>query len=239
MLYVFDGGKDGFLTTLAKSFLDDDAVISSKRIQLSIGEGQVCVETNFDLAKRIENRLISFDGDCLHDLDILLRCGEEDNEQVAYRYFKKLAAEKSPIGKRLADPDVFRAVEYMKKVGFEIHRFHGFIRFMETASGALYAPFSPDNDICDLLLPHFRARLPQFAFVLHDVKRQKAAVYDGKTSFVAPLKQADVLLSGDEAARQKLWKDYYAAVNIPSRERFAQMRGYMPKRYWKFLPEHP
>ena len=32
-------------------------------------------------------------------------------------------------------------------------------------------------------------------------------------------------------------KKYYAAVNIPSRERLAQMRGYMPARYWKFLPE--
>lgn len=239
MLYIFNGTKEGFLTTLAKSFQDDDAVVSSKRVQLFIEGGQVCVETDFPLAKRIENRLLSFDRDCMCDLDILLRNGEEDNEQVAYRYFKKLATVKVPIGKRLADPDVFHAVEYMKKVRFEIHRFHGFIRFMETASGALYAPFSPDNDICDLLLPHFRARLPQFAFVLHDVKRQKAAVYDGKLSFVAPLAQADVLLSADEVAWQTLWKDYYAAVNIPSRERFEQMRGYMPKRYWKFLTEHP
>ncbi len=239
MLYVFDGSAEGFLTAFVKGFLDGDAEVSSKQVQMRIGRGQVCVETDFLLAERVKNRLLSFDGACLHDLDTLLRSGEADNEQVAFLYFKKLATEKTVIRNRLADLDVFRAVEYMKKVGFEIHRFHGFIRFMETASGALYAPFSPDNDICDLLLPHFKARLPQFAFVLHDIKRKKAAVYDGKNSFASPLSQADILLSGDEIAWQTLWKDYYAAVNIPSRERFEQMRSYMPKRYWKFLTEHP
>jgi probable DNA metabolism protein len=72
---------------------------------------------------------------------------------------------------------------------------------------------------------------------LHDVKRNKAAVYDGKNVFLAPLTEADVLLSANEERWQALWKWYYAAVNIPSRERLRQMRGFMPKRYWKFLPE--
>ena len=108
---------------------------------------------------------------------------------------------------------------------------------METASGALYAPCSPDNDIVDLLARHFRARLPQFSFVLNDVGRKKAAVYDGKNIFVAPLHHADVVLSADETEWKKLWQRYYVAVNIPSRERLKQMRGSMPVRYWKFLPE--
>ncbi len=237
MLYLFDGSKEGFLTALTLAFSDEDAFLTSKRAQLRIGEGQVCVETDFNLAKRVEHRLLSFDRGCLSELDLLLRCGRENNEQVAFRYFRLLAKEKSPIRKRLADLEVFTATEYIRKVTFEIHRLHGFIRFMETNSGALYAPFSPDNDIVDLLLPHFRARLPQFAFVLHDVKRQKAAVYDGKSSFLAPLSQADVLLATDEEGWQGLWRKYYQAVDIPSRWRVKQMRGYMPARYWSFLTE--
>ncbi len=237
MIYLFDGTKKGFLTALVKAFQDGEALLTSKRVQLTIGQGQVCVETDFPLAERTENRLLSFDRDCMRDLDTLLRSGMEDNEQIAFRYFRKLAQEKRPVGKRLADEEVFRAVEYIKKVGWEIHKFHGFIRFMETASGALYAPFSPDNDICDLLAPHFQARLPQYPFVLHDVARKKAAVYDGNTLFVAPLERAEVLLSASEQGWKKLWKRYYAAVNIPCRERLKQMRGYMPKRYWKYLPE--
>ena len=178
-----------------------------------------------------------FDCRCLDDLDILLRCGEEDNEQVAFAYFHFLAQNKRPVRNMLAVPAVYRAVEYIKKVKLEIHHFHGFIRFTECASGALYAPFEPDHDICDLLVPHFRARLPAYPFVLHDVKRKKACVYDGANVFFAPLDKAEIMLSANETDWQNLWKKYYSAVNIPARERLKQMRNFMPVRYWKHLPE--
>jgi len=237
MLYQFDGTKEGFLTAFTMAYTDEDALLSSKTVRMRIGDRQVCVETDFRIAEKAENRLLSFDRNCMDDLDFLLRSGMENNEQIAFLYFRFLAKCKRPVGKRLAEQDVFHAVECIKRVGFEIHRFHGFIRFMETASGALYAPFSPDNDICDLLAPYFKRRFPDFPFVIHDVKRKKAAVYDGKAIFLAPLDEAQVLISSDEQAWQALWKDYYAAVNIPSRERLKQMKGYLPTRYWKFLPE--
>ena len=237
MLYQFDGTIDGFLTTLTKAFFDENAVITSKQRQLRLGEALSIVYTDEHIAQKTADRLLAFDRHALDDLDILLRCGEEENEQTAFAYFRLLAKIKAPIGKRLAEPVVFKAIENIKKVRYEIHRFHGFVRFMETESGALYAPIEPDNDICDLLAPHFKARFPQFPFVLHDVARQKATVYDGKNTFNAYLPQADVLLSANEHAWQELWKNYYHAVNIPSRERLNQMRNYMPVRYWKYMPE--
>ena len=237
MLYQFDGTINGFLTTLAKAFCDEDAVITSKQKQLRLGEALSIVSTNERIAQKTAERLLSFDRHSLEDLDILLRCSEEDNEQTAFAYFRLLANIKVPIGKRLAEPVVFKAMENIKKVRYEIHRFHGFVRFMETESGALYTPIEPDNDICDLLAPHFRARLPHFPFVIHDVRRQKATVYDGKNTFNAYLSQADVLLCANEHTWQELWKGYYDAVNIPSRERLKQMRNYMPTRYWKYMPE--
>lgn len=237
MMYFFDGTKYGFLTAFLAAFSDVDARVYSGNGQLALGESPVFVKTDEDKAKRAENRFLSFDRDCMRDLDTLLRSGNPEKGQIAFAYFRLLAQIKRPIGKRLAEPAVFAAVECIKKVGFEIHRFHGFIRFIETASGALYAPCSPDNDIVDLLANHFRVRLPQFPFVLHDVTRKKAAVYDGKNTFIAPLPQANLILSANETEWKTLWQKYYAAVNIPSRERLKQMRGYMPARYWKFLPE--
>jgi len=237
MLYIFDGTQNGFLTAFVRAFADENAVLSSKQEQLLLGQEPVFVDANPHTAEKAANRLLSFDRRSLSDLDTLLRSGMHNNEQIAFRYFRLLANAKCPIGKRLAEPDVFAAVECIKKVGWEIHKLHGFVRFMEAESGALYAPISPDNDICDLLLPHFRARLPEYPFVLHDVTRAKAAVYDGKNTFVAPLPHADVLLSANEQGWQSLWKEYYKAVNIPSRERLKQMRAYMPIRYWKHMPE--
>lgn len=240
MTYFYDGTKEGFLTAFLAAFSDNEARLFCgfcSSAQLALGENPISVQTDEEKAKKAENRLLSFDRDCMYDLDTLLRSGMENKAQIAFEYFRFLAKTKRPVGKMLAEPAVYAAVECIKKVGHEIHKMHGFIRFMETESGALYAPFSPDNDIVDRLVPHFRARLPQYPFVLHDVKRKKAAVYDGKNVFIAPLGSANVLISANEEDWKKLWQKYYVAVNIPSRERKKQMRGYMPVRYWKFLPE--
>lgn len=237
MIYFFDGSTNGFLTAFLTGYHDERARVTSKKTQLTIGDEPYYIKTDDKLAERAKARLLYFDPECMHDLDLLLRSGDSDNEQTAYLYFKTLAKSGKPVRNMLSIPAVFSAVEKMRRVGLEVHRLHGFIRFMETASGALYAPFSPDNDICDLLLPHFRARLPKYPFVLHDITRKKCAVYDGKNSFVAPLDKAEVLLSANEREWQALFTRYFHAVNIPSRERLAQQRNYLPMRYRKFMVE--
>ncbi len=237
MIYFYDGTKEAFLTALLLAFPDEEAVLSSGNRQLTLGAETVFVRTDRERAARAEARLLALDKDCMHDLDLLLRSGMPDRDAVALAYFKLIAARGGPVRKMLAEDAVIAAQECMRRVSFEVHRFHGFVRFLESASGALYAPISPDNDICDLLVPHFRARLPQYPFVIHDVKRKKAAVYDGDHAFLAPLERAEIVLSASEDDWQKLWRKYYQSVNIPSRERLKQMRGYMPVRYWKFMPE--
>ncbi len=237
MTYFYDGGKQGFLTALALSFRDKDAVLTAGNAQLSLGQQTVFVSGDPARAAAVEKRLLSFDKHCMKDLDLLLRSGDEGKDGVAFAYFRLLAQEKRPVRDTLALPAALAAAVRMRRVGTELHRMRGFLRFMESASGALYAPCSPDNDLVDLLLPHFRARLPRYPFVIHDVKRKKAAVYDGAHAFNAPLAQAEVLLSADEQAWQELWRKYYKIVNIPERERLKQMRGYLPVRYRKFMNE--
>ena len=237
MIYFFDGTIDGFLTAFVCAFHDENARLAHEKTQLLLGQEPIHVQTDTAKAARARARLLSFDTHVMRDISYLLRSGESDSAQTAFAYVRRLAQAKRPVREALAFDDVFDAVQRIKRVGLEIHRFHGFIRFTESANGVLYAPFSPDHDICDLLVPHFRARLGKTPFVLHDIKRKKAAVYDGERYAVLSLANADVFLSDDEQAWQALWKTYYAAVNIPSRERTKQMRGYMPVRYHNFLTE--
>lgn len=237
MTYFYDGSKNAFLTAFLLAYSDEEAMLTSTSTQLAIGSKTVFVRTDPARAKKAEQRLLKIDNGSIDDLITILRSGDDDRDMVAFNYLRFLTKEGRPVRNMLAVDCVIAAVECMRRVGYEVHRFHGFLRFMESASGALYAPISPDNDICDLLVPHFRARLPQFPFVIHDVGRKKAAVYDGEHTFIAPLDRAEIALSADEEHWQALWRDYYASVNIPSRERLKQMRGYMPVRYWKFMPE--
>lgn len=237
MIYLYDGTREGFLTAFTKAYEDAGAKLATDTVQLPLGENAVTVETDGALSEKVKARLLSFDKRCIHDLDFILRSGDPDKTETAFGYFKLLAAKKRSVRGMLHEEAVRRADDCIRRVGLEIHRMHGFLRFLETESGALYAAFSPDHDIADLLVPHFRARLSSFPFVIHDVKRKKAAVWDGASRFIAPLDKADVIISADEYAWQNLWKRYYESVNIPSRERLKQMHGYLPVRYMKFMPE--
>ena len=239
MTYFFDGSKEAFLTAFLLAYCDERAIVTAGSCQLALGQECVFVRADEETARRCEARLLSFDKGCMRDLGLLLRSGEAGRGQTAYRYLKLIASRKAPVRGDLTEDAVVAANECMRRVSFELHRFKGFVRFMESASGALYAPISPDHDICDLLLPHFRGRIPSIPFVLHDVRRCKAAVWDGAHAFTAPLTKAEIVLSADEEGWQALWRQYYASVNIPSRKRLRQMKGYMPVRYWKFMPEMP
>ena len=74
-------------------------------------------------------------------------------------------------------------------------------------------------------------------FVIHDVRRKIAALYDGEQIILTSVDSAEIYLSEYEKYFEDLWKQYYKSVNIVSRPHEKQMKGYMPVRYWKFLPE--
>ena len=216
MIWFFDGSKQAFLTAFVYAYRDEDAVLSAGNSQLMLGQKSCFVRADAQKARRAEERLKTIDPACMKELDLLLRSGENNRGQIAFAYFRLIAARQRPVRGMLAEDAVTDAAECIRRVTTELHRFKGFVRFMESASGALYAPIAPDHDICDLLVPHFARRMPHIPFVLHDVRRAKAAVWDGKHAFTAPLAQAEIALSADEA-----------------------MKGYMPVRYWKFMPEDP
>lgn len=54
---------------------------------------------------------------------------------------------------------------------------------------------------------------------------------------MAEVGEAEVYLSEYERSFEALWKKYYTSVNVKERPHEKQMKGYMPVRYWKFLPE--
>ena len=234
MIYLTDGTRDGLLTAFLAAWGDEEALLLPKD-ERPLGP---CVEVVPDpqKAQRALCRFQELDGGCVREMDRLLRCRDE-GIQTAFRYLLLIAKRGGPVRGMLSHPDVLKAEQALRRVSHEIDRMKGFVRFSESASGALYAPLSPDNDIVDLLARHFSKRLPESPFVLHDVKRKKAAVWDGEHLFLAPLQQAEVMLSADEEGWQKLWKTYFSAVNIPSRERIRQQNGYLPKRYRKFMTE--
>ena len=111
------------------------------------------------------------------------------------------------------------------------------IKFDVLKNGLLYAEYAPDNDITDLLAPHFIKRI-NLPFVICDVKRSRFAAWNGKelALFDADI-PTNVLRSQFEKNVNDLWRGYFKATNVKERPHPKQQDGYLPRRYRKFMSE--
>ena len=237
-IYICDGSPESFFTAVFDGYKDDNCVITSENdLQISLDSNFISVEPDFEKVKRVTDGILKYDKDAIDDILISLRSCDSKKEQIAFGYIKTIFKMKMPVKDAFNLPEVVNFNDLLNRVTYEVHKLKGFLRFMESESGAFYAPYSPDNDITDLLMPHFVARFNAQKFVIHDVKRKIAGLYNGSDWIMCPLDQPEIVISDTEKSFESLWKKYYSSVNIESRPHEKQMKGYMPVRYWKFLPE--
>lgn len=236
--YLVDGSEDCFYTAVFDGYNDKGCAITSRRdLQLGLDTAVKEITADEQKAKRVKKKICEYDSAATNDISLALRSCADNKEQTAFEYIRLLIKHRRPVRTMLNIPAVFDMDNMRSRVTGELHNMKGFLRFMENDKGVLYAPYSPDNDITDLLAPHFAERLKNQKFVIHDIKRKKAALYDGNEIVVCYADGADVYLSEYEQAFEELWRLYYKSVNITERPHDRQMKGYMPVRYWKFLPE--
>jgi len=237
-IYLISDYYDGFYTAVFEGFKKADCVITSdKNVQFSMTDRLIPIKADEGKAERVRKKISSYDGHSLKFIDRILRSDKEAKENVALDYIRALMEYKRPIGDMYAEKRVFLANDCVRKVGWEIDKMYGLLRFKVCAGGILYAPYEPDCDITELIANHFVKRLPKERFIIHDVRRKKAFIYNNGECAIAPLDKAEIYLSDDEEKFINLWKEYYASANIAMRPHEKQMKGYMPIRYWKYLPE--
>lgn len=237
-IYICEPSAASFFTAVFDAVRDKEcAITSNSNVQLALDCEVVNVGEDEEKCGRVIGGLSRYDAEAVGDVCFVLRSGDGGKEQTAFEYIKRLIERKAPIRKAFQLPEVIEFNELYRKVTGEAHQMKGFLRFMESAGGVLYAPYSPDNDITELIMPHFAARFANQRFVIHDLKRKIAGMYDGHRWLLGHAGEAEIYLSEYERAFETLWKKYYRSVNIAERPHEKQMRGYMPARYWKYLPE--
>jgi len=237
-IYQTNGSAEAFFTAVFDAYNDRFAYLtSSQALQTQLDDVFISVVPSDEKSSRVVKKLRSIDKNSLYEIDFILRTPAADREQTAFQYIRLLVKNRTPVREMLTLPEVRRMRELVDKVGAERHLLSGFLRFQETENGIFYAPCTPDNEVVDLLMPHFAARFKTASFVIHDVSRKIAGIYNGKEWFVTPVSDAEITLSENEDAFVRLWKKYYHTVYIPSRKNTRLMKGYMPVRYWRFMPE--
>lgn len=240
MDYLYDGTFEGLLTCIYHSYYENHAqgIYHQDNYQFSMLNDSKIINTDTELSAKvyeaINNKISPL---ALKQVYHVYLSNHPRKEDLILKYLQ--------IGFRLGKiisgyhthPDVLPVHSVSRKVSMETHRFYGLTRFRDTGR-FLYASLEPDHNILVFLADHFADRLARENFVLHDKRRNIAAVYDKKewylTDFMFPF---DFSTNETESFYQDLWTRYFSHISIESRINLRLQNQFVPKRYRKHIIE--
>lgn len=178
------------------------------------------------------------------------RFGESALQKLFYAYlserpevasevvrFVHYAKEQPKAIHHLDHPLVWPIHQWSQAVSREAHRLIGLLRFEQLSSGIYYAKFEPTYAVLPVVSPHFVSRLNDQSWVIHDIKRKKAAFYNTQHCLYDDLAPMSVEISALEQTIQQQWCQYYDSISIKARHSDRRRMQFMPKKYWKNLTE--
>lgn len=252
MNYLYDGTFEGFLTCVYEHYYSEKAhnICREEDFQETLLAESAVVVTDPKKSDRVYNAIISkISTNDLIRIYKTLGSIVKDREMKCLRYLQMGFKIGSKIQLLHGNPVVHDVEEANRKVGFEIHRMHGLIRFSVVKPAGslkpdseqqeiLYTAIEPDNDIIEFLVHHFRDRYRNNPFIIHDKKRGKAVIYGKGEWYITDFDHNDLLeYTGDEIEYQRLWKLYFNTIGIKERINPRCQKNFMPVRYWKNLTE--
>jgi probable DNA metabolism protein len=135
--------------------------------------------------------------------------------------------------------DTLTVLNTAGKVQIEIHRLMGLLRFSENKDGEYIARCEPDHFVLPCLKDFFTARFGDTPWAIIDEKRglvlRQKLQEQAKINFFEMFAENCAANTRDEW--EELWKHYHKTINNEDRKNPSLQRQFMPKRYWKHLPE--
>ena len=244
-ILLYDGSFEGLLTCIYDSFYSKESItgiyaVSDFYSPLLLGNNIVEVETDESKFSKVKTAIINkIDPFALKKIYLVYLSNYSEKGMLIFNYLKKAFKLGKDTHLFLNINEIRLVDEINKRVNLESHRFKGFVRFNYINNKFLYASIEPDNDILELIIKHFTKRFSNELLIIHDVSREKAAVYNGKSYEIMPMNLEDYdTLSKYDDEYSELWKIYFKSTTINERRNLKLQSRMMPKRYWKHICEH-
>ena len=240
-VYVYDGSFEGLLTVFHGLFRDKAQPLAIHR-RGAVAQGFLAetVEVEADpakadaLYKTMERRMTSRAVRLLYLAHLSEEC---DGEMRLFAFVHRGWQLGERLLDDLGDPRVAAVMRMANRVERERERFLGLVRFRD-AGTFFYAPIEPTCRLLPLLGDHFVRRLPSMKWMIHDVGRKEALVYNEEEWYLTPCDLSGVTDFGSrEKYYQHLWRTYFAVAAVESRKNPKRQRNRMPKKVWKWLVE--
>ncbi|MTI80383.1 MAG: DNA metabolism protein [Firmicutes bacterium] len=240
--YVYDGSFQGLLTAIYEAYYREtkpDDIVKADNPSANLFAELIDIKTDDNKADKVyqaaKGKISTW---ALRHVFYAYLSELDGVGNLIYRYLQLGFKVGKDIDRYLTDDRVLRIHQISRKVGAERHRLLGLIRFSKLNNGVYYASIEPDYNIVGLVAPHFAKRLSDQNWVIHDLKRGLAALYNQKEWVVSKLdSDKNFILSEEEQEYQNMWQGYFESVSIKERANPRQQRQFMPARYWKHLTE--
>ena len=250
-LFIYDQTFEGLLTAISDAFelkMNPDKIVSEKSFQDDLFATKYEVVTDTEKFDKLWNAIKKKSSvqNCQRIFKAFLS-EMSGIEMIIYHYVKLIVETDYNIELDFSQDAVLKINNIQKKVGRESHRVIMFTRFQKTIDDIFYASFEPKYNVIPLTVSHFRSRFADQKWIIFDTRRKYGYYYDleqvreitigkNKINFENGKIDEDVL-HVSEKLFQKLWKNYYDSINIKERKNLKVQMQFLPKRFWKYLPE--
>lgn len=241
--YIYDNTFEGLLTAIFYAYgCKEDCIITKSRDYISSFLNEVSdISTEYDKFDRVYKSIIEkLNREILTNVYYLYLSDIPSSDSLVLRYLKLCYKHGANINLAKNNDIIILVDKYTRRVAGEAHRFTGFVRFKEMAPLSFYSSIEPDHNILPLILNHFTRRFSDQNFIIHDLKRELAIIYNKKSAIITDLKKEDSKVFTSSTAQDEfeaLWKTFYNSVNIKERKNHRLRNRSMPKRYWAHLTE--
>lgn len=242
MILLYDGSFDGFLTAIYSAFHSKNRnveIFDENTYVYNLLEHPVVVVTDAIQARKVTAAIAEKLGKEAFRMLVKVYLSEHEQAANIALSFLRVAFKFGPKAIEYeAHEQIGPFVKLSNSVSRELHRMIGLVRFAELRSGIFYGVYDSTFSLLLLLAPHFKERLGNQIWVLHDIKRETAVFYDRNEWHLGPLMSvAELDYSDEESALQGLWKRYHKEIAIEERKNKKLQSQMMPKKYWKYLTE--
>ena len=142
----------------------------------------------------------------------------------------------------LTNPYVANVFKLIRRVGNETCREKEFLRFKELKNGVLFAKIGPDNNVLNMIAPHFADRFPLENFMIFDEKRKLFVVHERKKAWVM-VQNEDINISAitdfaeNELYYEDLFKMFCKTIAIEERTNQHLQQQMCPLKFQKYMLE--
>jgi probable DNA metabolism protein len=243
--YRYDGSFEGFLCAVADCLEQGHGHPDFVRDDGEAGCGLFSCENREipivrDVALTLRGKFVtSVSQEAFATARYAFQSRKEGIEMLVWRYLLLGLEEGKRLEGMLTLEPVWSVNRIARKVSHEAHKFKGFVRFREVAEGFLYASIEPEADVLPLIAPHFVERVGDRPWMIHDLRRRQAALYDLRSwRLVDGIElTSEPGVTDAEHDYAALWQRYFQRHAIPERHNPTLQQKHVPLRYRKHLTE--